>query len=276
MGSNMAENYPVGFQWVAEAKERGAKIIHVDPRFTRTSAFADTFVPLRAGSDIAFLGAIVRYILEEDRAFKEYVVRYTNAATIISEDFRKHRGPRRRVLGLGSRDAHLRSRVLAVRGPAGGGGVRASAAPHRVGGPRRARRPWSRRGAPPRPEPQDPRCVYQLLRKRAARAAELVGDRGVSQAASCRVRALCELRPRAHGALCYAVGWTQHGRVQYIRTASIIQLLLGNIGRPAAGSSPCAATRRSGSTDIPTLYDILPGYLPMPAAEACAALRDYR
>src|SRR3954454_13250720 len=88
MGSNMAENHPVGFQWVAEAKKRGARIIHVDPRFTRTSAFADTFVPLRAGSDIAFLGAVVRYILEEDRAFREYVVRYTNASTIVSEDFR--------------------------------------------------------------------------------------------------------------------------------------------------------------------------------------------
>src|SRR3954454_23959257 len=78
----------MGLQWVAEAKKRGARIIRVDPRFARTSAFADTFVPLRAGSDIAFLGAVVRYILEEDRAFREYVVRYTNASTIVSDDFR--------------------------------------------------------------------------------------------------------------------------------------------------------------------------------------------
>ena len=88
MGSNMAENHPVGFQWVVEARKRGAKVIHVDPRFTRTSALADLHVPIRAGSDIAFLGGIVNHILEEDRAFKEYVVPYTNAATIVSEDFR--------------------------------------------------------------------------------------------------------------------------------------------------------------------------------------------
>src|SRR5690348_9268848 len=84
----MAECHPVAFQWVVEAKERGAKVIHVDPRFTRTSALADTRVPIRAGTDIAFLGGIVNYILEHERWFPEYLERYTNAATIISEDFR--------------------------------------------------------------------------------------------------------------------------------------------------------------------------------------------
>jgi len=88
MGSNMAECHPVGFQWVMEAKLRGATVIHVDPRFTRTSAVADVHVPLRAGSDIAFLGGIVNYILEHGLEFRDYVVRYTNAAAIISEDFR--------------------------------------------------------------------------------------------------------------------------------------------------------------------------------------------
>jgi len=83
----MAECHPVGFQWVMEAKARGATIIHIDPRFTRTSAMADTYVPLRAGSDIAFLGGIVNYILSEEKYFREYVVSYTNAATIVSEDF---------------------------------------------------------------------------------------------------------------------------------------------------------------------------------------------
>src|ERR1700757_3008787 len=87
MGSNMAECHPVGFQWVMEAKRRGATIVHVDPRFARTSAMADVYVPLRAGSDIAFLGGIVRYILEHGREFREYVVKYTNAATIVSDDF---------------------------------------------------------------------------------------------------------------------------------------------------------------------------------------------
>src|SRR5262249_34354376 len=87
-GSNMAECHPVGFQWVMEAKRRGATIIHVDPRFTRTSAVADIHVPIRAGSDIVFLGAIVRYILENDRYFRDYVVHYTNAAAIVEEAFR--------------------------------------------------------------------------------------------------------------------------------------------------------------------------------------------
>src|SRR5207344_3521656 len=86
-GSNMAECHPVGFQWVMEAKARGATVIHVDPRFTRTSAVADLHVPLRAGSDIAFLGGIVRYILEEEKYFPEYVRSYTNASTIINEAF---------------------------------------------------------------------------------------------------------------------------------------------------------------------------------------------
>src|SRR5215831_8064547 len=88
MGSNMAECHPVGFQWVMEAKARGATVIHIDPRFTRTSAVADLHVPLRAGSDIAFLGGIVNYIIEHRREFAEYVGAYTNAGTILDEDFR--------------------------------------------------------------------------------------------------------------------------------------------------------------------------------------------
>src|SRR3954468_11131729 len=83
----MAENHPVGFQWVMEAKKRGGKLIHVDPRFTRTSAMADLFVPLRAGSDIAFLGGLARYILENGRELREYVLHYTNAAKIVDERF---------------------------------------------------------------------------------------------------------------------------------------------------------------------------------------------
>jgi formate dehydrogenase major subunit len=88
MGSNMAECHPVGFQWVVEAKQRGAKVIHVDPRFTRTSALADLHVPLRAGSDIAFLGGVVNHILQNGREFREYVRAYTNASTIVSDEFR--------------------------------------------------------------------------------------------------------------------------------------------------------------------------------------------
>ncbi|MBO0746517.1 MAG: molybdopterin-dependent oxidoreductase, partial [Candidatus Dormibacteraeota bacterium] len=86
-GSNFAEAHPVGFQWVMEAKARGATLIHVDPRFTRTSALADLFVPIRAGSDIAFLGGIINWVLTHDRWFKDYVLAYTNAATIVKEEF---------------------------------------------------------------------------------------------------------------------------------------------------------------------------------------------
>src|SRR5438045_1881939 len=89
MGSSMAENHPVGFQWVIEAREKnGAKIIHVDPRFNRTSAMADYWLPLRAGSDIVFLGAMINFVLANDRYFRDYVAHYTNASTILREDFR--------------------------------------------------------------------------------------------------------------------------------------------------------------------------------------------
>src|SRR5690242_3992021 len=88
MGSSMAENHPVGFQWVMEARERGAKIIHVDPRFTRTSAMADIWLPLRAGSDIIFLGALIHYVLENGKEFREYVANYTNGPTLLRDDFR--------------------------------------------------------------------------------------------------------------------------------------------------------------------------------------------
>ena len=88
MGSNMAEAHPVGFQWVMEAKARGAKVIHIDPRFTRTSAVADTYVPLRAGSDIAFLGGVINYILSNELDFREYVTAYTNASFIVDESSR--------------------------------------------------------------------------------------------------------------------------------------------------------------------------------------------
>ena len=87
MGSNMAEAHPVGFQWVMEAKARGAKVFHIDPRFTRTSALADQYVSLRAGTDIAFLGGVINYILTNRLEFREYVQAYTNAPTLVSEHF---------------------------------------------------------------------------------------------------------------------------------------------------------------------------------------------
>src|SRR5262245_58748752 len=88
MGSNMAEAHPVGFRWPMKAKEKGATLIHVDPRFTRTSALCDVFVNIRAGSDVAFLGGLVNYVLSNDRWFHEYVLNFTNASIIIQEGFK--------------------------------------------------------------------------------------------------------------------------------------------------------------------------------------------
>src|SRR5437588_11281562 len=87
-GSNMAENHPVAFRWVMQAKLKGAKVIHIDPRFTRTSAVADMYVPIRAGADIAFLGGLINYVLLNEKYFRDYVVNYTNAATIVGDDFK--------------------------------------------------------------------------------------------------------------------------------------------------------------------------------------------
>jgi formate dehydrogenase major subunit len=87
MGSNMAENHPVGFRWPMKAREKGATVIHVDPRFTRTSASASLYVPIRSGSDIAFLGGLINYVLTHDKWFKEYVLAYTNASTIVRDDY---------------------------------------------------------------------------------------------------------------------------------------------------------------------------------------------
>ena len=100
----MAECHPVGFQWVSEAKARGAKVVHIDPRFTRTSAIADLHVPLRAGTDIAFLGGLINHVLSNDLYFKEYVVAYTNAASLVSEEFQDTDNGKRvnRTMGIAS------------------------------------------------------------------------------------------------------------------------------------------------------------------------------
>src|SRR5207247_321113 len=218
-GSNMAECHPVGFQWVMEAKARGATVIHVDPRFTRTSAVADLHVPLRAGSDIVFLGGIINYVLAQEKYFRDYVVAYPNAAA--------HRDP--------DRDETL----------------------------------------------QHPRCVFQVLKRHFARYTPDMVEQACGVPAEVFER-VCELvtdnsGPERTTALVYSVGWTQHTvGAQYIRTAAILQLLLGNIGRPGGGILALRGHASiQGSTDIPTLYNILPGYLPMPTAHPGLPLRRY-
>ncbi len=284
MGSNMAENHPVGFQWPMEAKRRGAKLIHVDPRFTRTSALADLHVPLRAGSDIAFLGGIVHHILEHGREFREYVVPYTNAPVIINEDFADTEDLDGLFSGWqdeeGSYDTSSWQYAGMEAKAAGGKRKQGGTAGEQSHG---AHSGSMDHGEPPEMDPtlEHPRCVFQLLKKHYSRYTPEVVEEicGVPRAQFLEVaEALCENSGRERTtAFCYSVGWTQHSvGVQYIRTAAIIQLLLGNIGRPGGGIMALRGHASiQGSTDIPTLYNILPGYLPMPHAEAHPSLAEY-
>jgi formate dehydrogenase major subunit len=280
----MAECHPVGFQWVMEAKERGAKIIHVDPRFTRTSAVADLHVPLRAGSDVAFLGGVVNYILSNGREFREYVETYTNASVIITEKFRDTED----LDGLFSGwDPDSKSydietwqyegmEVFASGGKREEGAVFGEGAHYAQGGK-------LEHGNPPSMDPtlEHPRCVFQILKRHFSRyTPEKVAEIcGVPEGTFLEVaEALCANSGRERtSALVYSVGWTQHTvGVQYIRTAAIIQLLLGNMGRPGGGIMALRGHASiQGSTDIPTLYNILPGYIPMPHPHAHEDLEQF-
>ncbi len=297
----MAEAHPVGFQWVMEAKRRGATIIHVDPRFTRTSAVADLHVPIRAGSDIAFLGGLVNHVLSNDLDFREYVVPYTNAAAIIDERFldtedldgffsgfdteRGHYDPESwQYDGTEAAPAAGQRDPAQDTGPHGsspdGGDSKdlhesAASESHGSGGP-------PVEGKPPRDETlQHPRCVYQILKRHFARyTPEMVQE--VCGIAPEQFRQVADALTRNSGrerttAFCYAVGWTHHSvGSQMIRTASILQTLLGNIGRPGGGIMALRGHASiQGSTDIPTLFNILPGYLPMPHAAQHQDLDSY-
>ena len=276
MGSNMAENHPVGFQWVMEARERGARIIHVDPRFTRTSAVAHDFVRIRPGSDIAFLGGIVNYVLQNGLWFDEYVRAYTNASTIVHDDFRDTEDldglfsgfkPDEKTYEFESwqyKDLDMKGAAGRRMGPQAteGGSTGSQSQGH------------LEHGKPPHVDVtlQHPHCVFQILKRHFARyTPEMVEEIcGTPKDEFLRVaQAMVENSGRERTtAICYAVGWTQHTvGVQYIRTASILQLLLGNIGRPGGGIMALRGHASiQGSTDIPTLYELLPGYIPMPHA----------
>ena len=283
MGSNMAEAHPVGFQWVMEARLRGAKVFHIDPRFSRTSAMCDRYVPIRAGSDIAFLGGIINYILSNQREFRDYVVNYTNAPVIIGEDF----GDAEDLDGLFSgydpdtaRYDPASWQYEGMRVASDMGSREGHAGIGDQYGPRGAK--LERRAAPSMdPSLTHPRCVFQLLKRHFRRYTPELVERvcGVPSQTLVEVaEALCANSGRERtSAFCYAVGWTQHTvGVQYIRCASIIQLLLGNIGRPGGGIMALRGHASiQGSTDIPTLYNLLPGYLPMPHAAVHDSLGTY-
>jgi formate dehydrogenase major subunit len=287
----MAECHPVGFQWVMEAKQRGATIIHVDPRFTRTSAVSDMHVSLRAGSDIAFLGGLINHVLTNELDFREYVVAYTNAPSIVSDDFKDTEDLDGLFSGFDPEQRKYDAATWSYEGvtaPAASGAPDAGGASddreaHEAsrgeaagsGGPAVG-------GKPPRDETlQHPRCVYQILKRHFARYTPEVVEEvcGIPRAQFEAVAdALVSNSGRTRtSAICYAVGWTHHGTgVQYIRAAAILQLLLGNIGRPGGGILALRGHASiQGSTDIPTLFNLLPGYLPMPHANQHDDLASY-
>ena len=248
MGSNMAEAHPVAFPNVVEAKERGAKVIHVDPHFSRTSALANLYIATRAGSDIVFLGAIIRYLLENNAYFHDYVVNYTNAPMLIREDYSDAEDLDGLFSGFDEKSGTYADQNS-----------------------------WDyqrdEQGRPlTDPTLQHPQCVFQIMRRHFARyTPEMVENVcGVPREQWMQVvQTLIENSGRERTtALCYAVGWTQQSKgVQIIRAGAIMQLLLGNIGRPGGGIMALRGHASiQGSTDVPTLYDLLAGYMPQPSA----------
>jgi formate dehydrogenase major subunit len=295
-GSNMAECHPVAYQWVTEARLKGARVIHVDPRFTRTSATADKHIPIRAGSDVVLLGALIKYILDNELYFKEYVVAYTNAATLVSEKYRDTEdldglfsgyddakgSYSQETWAYASSDGEDDETPGTIGGPAAGHehgetkSDRAAGDEHGSGGPALEHARVLRDETL-----QDPNTVFQILKKHYARyTPEMVADTcGISvDDFDYLARSVTENSGRERTtAFVYAVGWTQHTLgAQFIRTAAIVQLLLGNMGRPGGGIMALRGHASiQGSTDIPTLYNILPGYLAMPVAGLHDTWDDY-
>jgi len=271
MGSSMAENHPVGFQWVMEAREKnGATIIHVDPRFNRTSAMADIWVPLRAGTDILFLGGLINYVLTNDKIFREYLLPYSNLSTIINKDFRDTEELDGVFSGWDEKEHKYDPTSWRYQGAEPAGYEQSSS--HGGHGKRGAGASNTEHSE--RDETlKHPRCVYQILKRHFARYTPEMVERGAGvpkeQFLKVAKAFTSASGPDKTAAICYAVGWTQHSKgVEIIRSAAILQLLLGNIGRPGGGILALRGHASiQGSTDIPTLYDILPGYIPMPFFE---------
>jgi formate dehydrogenase major subunit len=220
MGSNMAEAHPVGFRWALKARARGAPLIHVDPRFTRTSAMADVHVAIRAGSDIVFLGGIINYIIEHDRWFRDYVLHYTNASTIISDDYADSEQ-------LGGLFSGLDPSSRRYEASTGDWGYQRSKS--------QSPRADGNRAIATDPTLEHPRCVFQILKRHFERYTPSI----VARVCGCKPEEFLRVAelmcrnsgPERTGAIVYALGWTQHSTgVQMIRSAAIIQLLLGNVG----------------------------------------------
>jgi formate dehydrogenase major subunit len=294
MGSNMAECHPCGFKWPMKAKAKGATLIHVDPRFTRTSAMCDMYVPIRSGTDIAFLGGLVNYILTNKKYFEDYVLNFTNAPTLINAGFKDTEDNDGFFSGFNATTrAYDRSTWQYQTGQA----------------PARAPEPQSnseakegQAGSPPAPVPapqgqsvkgvnfaalianrlpgaplqdktlNDPNTVFQILKRHYSRYTPEMVEKICGTPKELFIKVADTLIANSGrdktSAFVYAVGWTQHTTgVQLIRTAGLVQLLLGNIGRPGGGIMALRGHASiQGSTDIPSLYNLHPGYLNAPDA----------
>jgi formate dehydrogenase major subunit len=285
MGGNPAENHPCGFKWAIEAKRnRNAKMIVVDPRFTRTAATSDLFLQIRAGSDIAMLGGMVCYAIENNRIAKDYLVNYTNAAFIVKEGFKLPEDGLYSGFDPATKTYDKSTWNYEDGNDAGGVAPAAHAA---AGSPQKsAATALGQAAVTPTPLPplppkvaydltlQHPRCVYQLLKQQYSRYTPEMVERitGIQKDQFLKaadlftsVRKDGDLKKVA--TIMYAVGWTQHSfGTQIIRTAAILQLLLGNVGRAGGGVNALRGhSNIQGATDMGGVFDSLPGYLKVPS-----------
>jgi formate dehydrogenase major subunit len=284
MGGNPAENHPCGFKWAIEAKRtRNAKLIVVDPRFTRTAATSDLFLQIRAGADIAFLGGVIRYALENNRIAHEYLVNYTNAAFIVKEGFKLPEDGLYSGFDAATQTYDRSSWNYQEGNDTGGEAPAHAAAPAAA-----AQSPGTTLGKaalpatplPPLPPKvaydltlQHPRCVYQLLTQQYSRYTPEMVERitGIPKdqfvkAADLFTSVRKDGDMKKVATIMYAVGWTQHSfGTQIIRTAAMLQLLLGNIGRAGGGINALRGhSNIQGATDMGGVFDIWPGYLKVP------------
>ncbi len=268
MGGNPAENHPCGFKWAIEAKRnRNAKLIVVDPRYTRTASVSDHFCQIRAGTDIAFLGGAIRYVIENNRIAKDYLVNFTNAAFIVRDDFKLPEEEDGIFSGFDEKaQTYDKSTWNYANGDVQGKPIASGPAPA---------------GTPPAlpAHPaydltlQHPRCVYQLLRQHYARYTPEMVERitGIPKDHYIKtVDLFTSIRKdgdtKKVGTIIYAVGWTHHTfGTQIIRTAAMLQLLLGNVGRAGGGVNALRGhSNIQGATDMAGIFDNLPGYLKVP------------
>ena len=247
MGGNPAENHPCGFKWVIEAKKtRGAKLVAVDPRFTRTAAVADLYAPLRPGTDIAFLNGIIRYAIEKKRYHEDYVIQHTNGPYVVSEKFGFEDGL---FSGFDEKTSVYNKESWAYEADEKAKGYTIDKTL------------------------QHPRCAFQLLKKHVDRYTPEMVSRicGTPQEQFLKVAELVTSSFPADksGTIVYALGWTQHSvGVQIIRAAATLQLLLGNIGKPGGGVNALRGhSNIQGATDMAGTFEILPGYLKTPTSD---------